>query len=167
MDDVALTGVQSTVVKGDHLCYHSAQKKGGSDFVESHGSDRGYRCLCSLISSQDYSISSFLSNLYKYFTKQWKKSSRFGRNVYCFWTTWFLLCNQFMVNTFRVQVLQFFNWCVKEALEGPHCWVCTFFYLPVNAIWVIAAIWFDASCLNHASGMFNLCRIPFCYFRTS
>ena len=68
--DVALTGVKSTIVKGDHLCYHSAQKKGSSDFVEFHGSDRGSRCLCSLISFQDYSISSFLSNLYKYFTKQ-------------------------------------------------------------------------------------------------
>ena len=70
IDDVALTGVKSTSVKGDHLCYHSAQKKGSSDFVEFHGSDRGSRWLCSLISFQDYSISSFLSNLYKYFTKQ-------------------------------------------------------------------------------------------------
>ena len=69
IDDVALIGVKSTTVKGDHLCYHSAQKKGSFDFVESHGSDRGYRWLGSLISFQDYGISSFLSNLYKYFTK--------------------------------------------------------------------------------------------------
>ena len=34
--DVALTGVKSTIVKGDHLCYHSAQKKDSSDFVEFH-----------------------------------------------------------------------------------------------------------------------------------
>ena len=99
--DVALTGVKSTTVKGDHLCYHSAQQKGSSDFVEFHGSDRGSRWLCSLISFQDYSISCFLLNLYKYFTKQWRTSSWFGRNTYCFWTAWFLLWNWFMVNTFR------------------------------------------------------------------
>ena len=38
--DMALTGVKSTAIKGDHLCYHSAQKKGSSDFVEFHGSDK-------------------------------------------------------------------------------------------------------------------------------
>ena len=38
IDDMALTGVKSMSVKDDHLCYHSAQKKGSSDFVESHGS---------------------------------------------------------------------------------------------------------------------------------
>ena len=87
--DMALAGVKSTAVKGDHLCYHSAQLKGSSDFVESHGFDRGSWCLCSLISFQDYSISSFLLNLYKYFTKQWRNHHDFGKNAYCFWTAWF------------------------------------------------------------------------------
>ena len=59
IDDVALIGVKSKSVKDDHLCYHSAQKKGNSDFVEFHGSDIGSQSLCSLISFQDYSISSF------------------------------------------------------------------------------------------------------------
>ena len=78
IDDVALTGVKSKSVKVDHLCYHSAQKKGSLDFAESHGSDRRSRCLCSLISFQDYSISSFLSNLYKYFTKQGRNHHDLG-----------------------------------------------------------------------------------------
>ena len=34
IDDVALTGVESMSVKDDHLCYHSAQKQGSSDFVD-------------------------------------------------------------------------------------------------------------------------------------
>ena len=34
IDDVALTGVKSMTVKGDHLCYHSVQKQGSSDFVD-------------------------------------------------------------------------------------------------------------------------------------
>ena len=34
IDDVALTGVESMTVKDDHLCYHSAQKQGSSDFVD-------------------------------------------------------------------------------------------------------------------------------------
>ena len=46
IDDVALTGVKSMTVKGDHLCYHSAQKQGSSDFVDFHRSDRGSRGLC-------------------------------------------------------------------------------------------------------------------------
>ena len=41
IDDVALTGVKSMMVKDDHLCYHSAQKQGSFDFVDFHGSDRG------------------------------------------------------------------------------------------------------------------------------
>ena len=46
IDDVALTRVESMTVKDDHLCYHSAQKQGSSDFVYFHGSDRGSRGLC-------------------------------------------------------------------------------------------------------------------------
>ena len=34
IDDVALTGVESMSVKDDHLCYHSAQNQGSSDFVD-------------------------------------------------------------------------------------------------------------------------------------
>ena len=34
IDDVALTVVESMSVKDDHLCYHSAQKQGSSDFVD-------------------------------------------------------------------------------------------------------------------------------------
>ena len=77
--DMALVGVKSTAVKGDHLCYHSAQLKGISDFVEFHESEWGSRWLCSLISLQYYSISSFLLNLYKYFTKQWRIITILGR----------------------------------------------------------------------------------------
>ena len=34
IDDVALTGVESMSVKDDHMCYHSAQKQGSSNFVD-------------------------------------------------------------------------------------------------------------------------------------
>ena len=34
IDEVALTSVESMSVKDDHLCYHSAQKQGSSDFVD-------------------------------------------------------------------------------------------------------------------------------------
>ena len=59
IDDVALTGVKSMPVKDDHLCYHSAQKQGSSDFVYFHGSDRGSRGLYVIISFHINSISSF------------------------------------------------------------------------------------------------------------
>ena len=45
IDDVAITGVQSKSVKDDHLCHHSAQKQGSSDFVDLHRYDRGSRGL--------------------------------------------------------------------------------------------------------------------------
>ena len=43
LDDVVLIGVKSMLVKDDHLCYHSTQKQGSSDFVDFHRSDRGSR----------------------------------------------------------------------------------------------------------------------------
>ena len=46
IDDVALIGVKSKSVKDDHLCYHSAQKQGISDFVDFHRFDRGSQGLC-------------------------------------------------------------------------------------------------------------------------
>ena len=45
IDDVALIGVKSKSVKVDHLCHHSAQKKGSSDFVDFQRSDRGSQAL--------------------------------------------------------------------------------------------------------------------------
>ena len=56
IDDVALIGVKSKSVKDDHLCYHSAQKQGSSDFVDLIGDLEDY---VSLISFQINSISSF------------------------------------------------------------------------------------------------------------
>ena len=50
IDDMVFTGVESMLVKDDHLCYHSAQKQGSSDFVYFHGSDRGSRGLYFIIS---------------------------------------------------------------------------------------------------------------------
>ena len=52
-DDVVLTGVESMPVKDDHLCYHSAQKQGSSNFVYFYGSDRGSRGLYVIISFLD------------------------------------------------------------------------------------------------------------------
>ena len=59
IDDVALTGVESMLVKDDHLCYHSAQKQGSSNFVYFRGSDRGSQGMYVIISFQINSISSF------------------------------------------------------------------------------------------------------------
>ena len=56
IDDVALIGVKSKPVKDDHLCYHSAQKQGSSDFVDLIEDLEDY---VSLISFQINSISSF------------------------------------------------------------------------------------------------------------
>ena len=56
IDDVALIGVNSKSVKDDHLCYHSAQKQGSSDFVDLIEDLEDY---VSLISFQINSISSF------------------------------------------------------------------------------------------------------------
>ena len=56
IDDVALIGVKSKSVKDDHLCYHSAQKQGSSDFVDLIENLKDY---VSLISFQINSISSF------------------------------------------------------------------------------------------------------------
>ena len=128
--DMALAGVKSTAVKGDHLFYHSAQLKGRSDFVEFHESEWGSRWLCSLIIFQDYSISSFLSNLYQYFTKQWRNHHDFWKNAYCFWTAWFLLCHRFMVNTseFSSVILQLCVWTrlwrapIVEFTHSFTCW---------------------------------------------
>ena len=165
--DMAFTGVKSTTVKGDHLCYHSAQKKGSSDFVEFHESDRGSRCLCSLISFQDYSISSFLSNLYKYFTKQWRNHHDLGetyivselRGFYCVIDLWWIHLEFKFCNSSTV--------CVERGIGGPPLLSLHTLTLPVNAIWIIAAIWIDANGLNRASSMFNFCRIQFCYCRTN
>ena len=56
IDDVALIGVKSKSVKDDHLCYHSAQKQGSSDFVDLIEDLEDY---VSLISFHINSISSF------------------------------------------------------------------------------------------------------------
>ena len=56
IDDVALIGVKSKSVKDDHLCYHSAQKQGSSNFVDLIEDLEDY---VSLISFHINSISSF------------------------------------------------------------------------------------------------------------
>ena len=56
IDDVALIGVKSKSVKDDHLCHHSAQKQGSSNFVDLMEDLEDY---VSLISFQINSISSF------------------------------------------------------------------------------------------------------------
>ena len=56
IDDVAITGVQSMLVKDDHPRYHSAQKQGSFDFVDLIEDLEDY---VSLISFQINSISSF------------------------------------------------------------------------------------------------------------
>ena len=53
IDDVVLIGVESMPVKDDHLCYHSAQKQGSSDFVYFYGYDRGSQGLYVIISFPD------------------------------------------------------------------------------------------------------------------
>ena len=64
---MALIGVKSKSVKDDHLCYHSAQKQGSSDFVDMIEDLEDY---VSLISFQINSISSFSIFLYKYSIRQ-------------------------------------------------------------------------------------------------
>ena len=71
------------------------QRRGSFDFVEFHNSEWGSRWLCSLISLQDYSISSFLLNLYKYFTKQWRIITIWEKRILFLNCVVSLLCNQF------------------------------------------------------------------------
>ena len=81
--------------------------------------------------------------MYKYFIKQRRNPSRFGEKTYTVLDYVVLLC---MIDFLWWIQLKFklsdsLSVCVNEALEGPHCWVCT----PFNFQWairIVAIKWF-------------------------
>ena len=129
------------------------QRRGSFDFVEFHDSEWGSRWLCSLISLQDYSISSFLLNFYNYFTKQWRIITIWEKRILFLNFVVSLLCNQFdgeYIYSFSSVNLQL---VCEWGTGGPPLLSSHILLLAGVAIWVIAAIAFDASYLNRAIGM--------------
>ena len=90
----------------------------------------GSRWLCSLISLQDCSVSSFLLNLYKYFTKQWRMITILGRTHLLLNYVVSLLCNQFDGEYIQSLSSVIFRLCVwmrqwrAPIVEFTHSFTC-------------------------------------------
>ena len=129
------------------------QRRGSFDFVEFHDSEWGSRWLCSLISLQDYSISSFLLNLYKYFTKQWRIITIWEKRILFLNCVVSLLCNQFDGEYIQSLSSVIFYCVCGRSSGGPPLLSLHILLLAGVAIWLIAVISFNAGYLNRAIGM--------------
>ena len=118
--------------------------------------------LMSLISFQINRISSFPLSLYKYFIKQRRNPSRFGRKRMLFWTALLYYCVWSILwwIYLKFKLCDSSIACVNKALEGPLCRVCTPLLFASEWFGSLQTIWlFPVVCFNSCRIWFSYCRI--------